>query len=292
MDRFYRILIAPFTFINNYFKSFIFLFIVILAWYFLHTPKEDYEEPNLARIELTGPIVSSDEMYKKVKKILSQKSIKGVLLIINSPGGLVAPSIEISDLIKELNEQIPVVAYVSGLMASGSYYGGMHANTIVANRGSMIGSIGVIFSSVNIEELMQKIGIKNQIITAGEYKQIGTPLRQWKDNEKKFLENLIKDQYDMFVNDVAAARHLDVKKYKDFAEGKVFIAEKALKLGLIDAIGNLDSSKQKLFQLTGVKDPIWYVPYTPSVLEEFINKLSTNISSQILNALTGLTARI
>ncbi|WP_416182643.1 signal peptide peptidase SppA [Helicobacter anatolicus] len=267
-----KIFIAPFAFITKYFKACIFFLILALIFANFNNEYTIDKNINLAKIYLNGPIVDSNSIYEQIKKIDTNPNIKGVLLLINSPGGAVGASVEISDLIKELNLKIPVVAYVQGVMASGSYYGGMHASKIFANRGALIGSIGVIFSSMNVENLMQKIGISTQGISAGEYKEIGTPMRKWTPQEKEFLNNLIQEEYHMFISDVAEARKLSISDYKKFAEGKIFSAKNAQKLGLIDEVGSMDDAINALKDLSQVQDPVWLEKNKfDDYLEKFLN---------------------
>lgn len=168
---------APITFIQRNFKTVFFL--TILYFVLDNTDTTKLQQPNLQIIELNGPIMIVDDVLEKIEKAKSDPNIQGVLLKVNSPGGAVAPSIEIAYAIKELNKIKPVVAYASGIMASGSYYASIWAQKIVANPGSMVGSIGVIIQSVDASELMSKIGIKPQTVKIGEYKETGTPTRIW-----------------------------------------------------------------------------------------------------------------
>ena len=275
------ILVAPFAFITKYFKACVFLLILLLIALSIETPKPS--NTNLAKIYLNGPILDSSSIYEQIKKIQSNPNIKGALLLINSPGGAVSASVEISDMIKDLSLKMPVVAYVQGMMASGGYYGGMYATKIIANRGALIGSIGVIFSGIDVAELMQKLGIKTQNIVAGAYKEVGIPTRAWNAQERAFLENLIQEEYKMFINDVANARGLNPKNYKQFAEGKIFSAKSALKLGLIDSIGSLDDAIAQLQDLAQVQTPVWL---EKSKLDSYLEKFLNSSVQALLNNLT------
>ncbi|MCX2716758.1 signal peptide peptidase SppA [Helicobacter sp. MIT 21-1697] len=276
-----RIFTAPLDFINKYFKALVFIFIVLL----IIAPSNDEDtshSPNLAKLYLTMPIYESESFAAQIEKITKNKNIKGVLLIIDSPGGAVGASIEIADMIKALAQKMPLIAYVQGSMASGSYYAGMYANEIYANRGALLGSIGVIFSGFNIEDLMGKIGIKEQGIKAGTYKEVGTMMRQWNAEEKQFLENLIQEQYTLFYQDVIKARssQLTSTDYHEFAEGKIFSAQKALQLGLIDKIGSMQEAVAALQQRTGVKEVIWL---KKDKFEAYMDKFLDSASSKILS---------
>lgn len=276
-----RIFTAPLDFINKYFKVIVFLFIAFL----ILAPdidKSDSVSPNLAKLYLTTPIYESESFAAQIEKITKNKNIKGVLLIIDSPGGTVGASIEIADMIKSLAQKMPVIAYTQGSMASGSYYAGMYANEIYANRGALIGSIGVIFNGLNIKEMLDKIGIKEQGIKAGSYKEVGTSMRQWSEEEKLFLENLLQEQYELFRKDVIKARgsRLKVVDYREFVEGKVFSAHKALQLGLIDKVGSMQEAVATLQQHTGVKEAIWL---KKDKFEVYMDKFLDSASSKILS---------
>lgn len=270
---------ATLDFIQKYFKALIFLLIILIL--IASTKSQTLQKPNLAKIELTGTILDSKEILKKIDRA-SRPNIKGVLFIVNSPGGAVAPSIEISLAIKKLREKKPVVAYAAGTMASGSYYSSIWANKIIANPGSIIGSIGVIFESANVQDLINKIGIKPQVVKAGKYKEVGTPFREWKSFEKEEIKKVINDTYNMFVKDVATARGLDIKDKEKFAEAHIFTARQAKKVGLIDKVGTIYDAKEELLKLSGVKHPVWQ---KEDKFEKLFNRLSEKTSSKIASML-------
>lgn len=276
-------IIKPFDFIQKYFKTFVFLLIVILI-FGSATQHKDLNS-NLAKIYLKGPIFESETFMSQIENLKNYQNIKGILLIIDSPGGTLGASVEIADIIKDLNESIPVVAYVQGTMASGSYYAGMYANTIVANRGSMIGSIGVIFNGYNIKDLMDKIGIKSQSLAAGEFKEAGTFTREWSQKEKEYLNKLLNQQYKMFITDVSNARNLDPDNYKSFAEGKIFSAYEALNLGLIDMVGSQVNAINILKELSGVKEIIWV---KNGILDTYLEKIASKAINQVFFNITKI----
>ncbi|HHO65180.1 MAG TPA: S49 family peptidase, partial [Epsilonproteobacteria bacterium] len=151
--------------IGDHFKGMLFLLIALVV--FMPESSTPLETANLQEIKLTGPIMSADKILKEIEEAQNNKHIKGVLLNVNSPGGAVPPSIEISYAIKELQKHKPVIAYASGVMASGSYYSSIYAKKIIANPGSIVGSIGVIMESADISELMDTVGVKTQIVKQG-----------------------------------------------------------------------------------------------------------------------------
>jgi len=276
---------APITFIQRNFKTF--LFLTILYFVFANTDTKNLETANLQIIELNGPIMVVDEVLEKIETAKFDNTIKGVLLKVNSPGGAVAPSIELAYAIKELKESKPVVAYASGIMASGSYYASIWADKIIANPGSMIGSIGVIMQSADASELMSKIGIKTQTVKVGKYKESGTPTRQWTDDERKELEKVTQDTYDMFVSDVADARNLKKEDHTLYADAHIFTSNQAKKVGLIDEVATISTAKKVLVDLTKVEKPIWS---KENKMDKFMQNMMNNTIANITTNLNGLVA--
>ncbi len=284
-----KILFLPITatisFIQNNFKAMIFLLIVFLL--FLPKFNHHMQRYNLETISLVGPIKNST-IVKQIDSARINKHVKGVLFIVNSPGGAVAPSIEISYAIKRLRQVKPVIAYASGIMASGSYLSSIWANKIIANPGSIIGSIGVIMEGYNLSGIMEKLGIKRQVIDAGKYKQIGTIYRKWKPDEKAELNKVIQATYFMFIKDVADARHLKVSNSLKFANAQIFTAAQAKKVGLIDSVGVLYNAKQKLIKLANIKHPRWK---KPSKISSFFQKFVAQTSIMLYSLFPQITLK-
>lgn len=244
---------APIKFIQDHFKAVIFVTIVLIVALNSDKPAP---KPNLYQISLFGPILDSEQFLNEVAKA-SEDHIKGVLLVVDSPGGAVAPSVEMMMAVRDLASKKPVVAYSAGVMASGSYYAGIWANQIVANPGSILGSIGVIMEGINAEKLLENIGIKMSVVKAGDLKEAGAFYREWSEAEKAQLKSVINSTYKMFVEDVAAARMIDIANEKQFANGRIFTAPQALEVGLIDGIGSINDAKSSVATLGAVIDPIW-----------------------------------
>ncbi|WP_407379264.1 signal peptide peptidase SppA [Helicobacter sp.] len=275
-------IIAVLECITKYFKAFVFILIVIILLISINPPAQ---QPNLAKIQLKGMILDSSMLRAQIDELHQYPSLKGVLLVVNSPGGAVGASVEISDLIKELAEKLPVVVHTEGVMASGAYYASIGASKIYANRGALIGSIGVIFSGANIKPLLDKIGYEPQTIAAGEYKEIGTYYRDWSAKERTFIQNLIKEEYNTFITDVANARKLDLANAQQFAEGKIFNATKAKELGLIDDILSRNQAIAQLKILSGVEKEEWL---EKSSWQSYIDSALESSLSSVFSALFGV----
>ena len=242
-------------FIQNNFKAMLFLLIVFLI--FAPESEKDFTPNNLQEISLVGPLFNTSEVVKQIDEAANNNKIKGVLLTVDSPGGAVAPSIEVAYAIKRLKAKKPVVVYARGTLASGSYYASIWADEIIANPGSMVGSIGVIMQGADLSSAMEKLGIKTQTVQAGKYKKLGTPDRAWKPYEINELNKVIQGTYDMFTQDVADARGLDINKRDQFANAHIFTASQAKDVGLIDELGVGYDAKLKVAELSGVRSPVW-----------------------------------
>ncbi|AXX86390.1 signal peptide peptidase SppA [Malaciobacter marinus] len=291
MRDFFRFMFSPIIaildFLTKYFKTIVFLTIMYFIVFDANdSTMNNMQTANLQKIELSGPIMDSTKVLEQVNQAKEDNNIKGVLFVVNSPGGAVAPSVEIAYAIKELKELKPVVAYASGVMASGSYYASIWANKIIANPGSMVGSIGVIFQGANVEELMQKIGVKTQTVKIGKYKEAGTPTRAWENFEKAELEKVIDDTYDMFITDVSSARGLKKANHKEFADAHIFTARQAKAVKLVDEVATLSFAQDELIKISKVSTPIWKKQDKfDKFIDKVINQAVTNFSIRFMDGL-------
>ncbi|WP_443408218.1 signal peptide peptidase SppA [Campylobacter sp. CFSAN093238] len=280
LKSFFKALGCGIKFINTYFKTFVLLLIII--WILIPSANSSSNLANLERIDLKGEIFDSSAVLEKIINAKNDSNIKGVLFVIDSPGGAFAPSMELALAIKDLKIKKPVLVYASGTMASGSYLAGVGANKILANPASFIGSIGVIMQGADLSGLANKLGIKEQTIQAGEFKSAGTFARAWNENERNFLQGLIDQSYDLFTGFVAKERALDLNKKDQWANARVFLAAKAKELGLIDGLSNYENAKKELEKLANVSNPIWK---EEDKIDKFLNRLEGQASSLISKSL-------
>lgn len=273
--------------IGQHFLGMLFLLIAFVV--LMPTSSTELKPANLQEIKLAGPILTAEEILKELEEAQKDANIKGVLLNVDSPGGSVPPSIEIAYAIKALKARKPVVAYASGIMASGSYYSSIYADTIIANPGSIVGSIGVIMESADLSGLMKTVGVKPQVVKQGTYKEAGTPTREWTPQERAELERLTKDTYHLFISDVAKARGLDVSKAAEYADAHIFSAARAKEAGLIDSVGVKSQAKAELIKRAKVTRPTWK---EKNKLESFMEQFAQKSVMHIQNYFYGLKASL
>jgi protease-4 len=189
-----------------------------------------------ARASSSGAMAVRD----RLRELIEDESVKGVLLSINSPGGTVGASKELYEAVKDLSETKPVVVSMLDQATSGGYYAASSATKIYANAGTLTGSIGVILSGFNAKELLDRVGIQPQTIKTGPYKDIFSPFRELGDPERQLLQDLLQSTYQEFITDVSKGRKLDLEVVRKLADGRLYTGQQAKDNKLVDAIGTLD----------------------------------------------------
>jgi protease-4 len=207
----------------------------------------------IAVMKIEGTIVESESVIEKIIKFRKNKNVKALILRINSPGGIVAPPQEIYEEVKKTCKEKKVIVSVESVAASGGYYIACAADTIIANPGTLVGSIGVMIPLENIGELLQKIGVSSAVIKSGKYKDIGSMTRPMTKDEEAVLQELIDDTYNQFVDVVAEGRGLTREQVLQIADGRVFTGAQALQLGLVDELGNLQDAIDLAANLVGIE---------------------------------------
>lgn len=238
-------------------------------------PFKKKTKKQIARIEITGAIAGETrQRVLKAFKTIEEKKFPALLLRIDSPGGTVGDSQEIYAALRRLQEEkdVKVVASFGNISASGGVYIGVGAKQIVANPGTITGSIGVILRGNNLERLLDKVGVSFQTIKSGPYKDILSFDRQLTSEEEQILQQLIDTSYDQFVKTVAEGRDLDVETVKTFADGRIFTGEQALELGVVDRLGTEEDARRWAAELAGL-DPKGAEYFTIEEPKPFINRL-------------------
>jgi protease IV len=207
----------------------------------------------LALIEITGVIEKSDDVIRQLKKYEDDSSVKGLVLRIDSPGGGVAASQEIFEQLMKFKENHKyIVVSMGSVAASGGYYVACAADTIFADPGTLTGSIGVIFSYPVIQNLMDKVGIKMQVVKSGKLKDVGNFAREPSPEDVAMLQSVIDDTYAQFVGVVAVGRNLEIDYVKSLADGSVFTGHQAKEKGLVDKLGSLEDAISKAGEMANL----------------------------------------
>ena len=223
----------------------------------LFTPSTNlFLTEKIGLLTVNGTISSSQKITSQIVKFREDRSIKAIILRVNSPGGMVGPSQEIY---REIQKTVPhkkVIVSMGAVAASGGYYISAAADKIVANPGTITGSIGVLMEFVRLEELMNKVGIDLEIVKTGEFKAMGSPDRKLTTSEREIIHELIFDLQRQFVEAIAAGRGLPMEKVRQIADGRIFSGARAMELGLVDVLGNFQDAVQLTKELTGIRGDV------------------------------------
>lgn len=211
---------------------------------------------NVGIVEIEGAIFSSKKTIEALKAFREDHDIKAIVVRIDSPGGSVGPSQEIYGEIMKTRKVKPVVASLGSVAASGGYYAASSCQGIMANAGTLTGSIGVIMEYANVKEIVEKIGLVPVVIKSGEFKDIGSPLREIKDGERELLQSLVDEIHMQFVQDAATARDMTIDAMAKLADGRIYTGASALNLNLIDRLGNLDDAISWAGEIAGIEGKI------------------------------------
>jgi protease-4 len=207
--------------------------------------------PTVAVVELTGEIRDAEQLVESLVSLRKDPQVVSVVLRIDSPGGGVAPSQELYEEIVRLREVKPIVASLGNIAASGGYYVAAATNVIVAAPGTLTGSIGVIMEFRQLQGLAEKIGLTEQVVKSGPYKDIGHPLRPMTDAERKLLQGMVDDVYQQFVDAVATGRNLDAARVRALADGRLYSGSQAKAAGLVDELGGLNTAVRVAWERAG-----------------------------------------
>lgn len=240
-----------------YFAVFALGFFVLMFW----LTRSDFDsdmawgDGQIGLIRIEGIITDSEEITQRLTQYHDNDRIRAILLRLDSPGGAVVPSQEIYDAVLKIREsgEKKVVTSMGTIAASGGYYIASASDFIMANPGTLTGSLGVIMEWVNVEGLLQKVGIAPTVIKSGANKDVGSPFRAMTDEERALLQNVSDDIHNQFIEAVARGRSLSIEAVRALADGRVFTGRQAKEVGLVDALGNLDDAIQKTADLAGLK---------------------------------------
>jgi protease-4 len=264
-----------------------FLVLAVTVASFMGRPANFVIGDKIGVIEVYGVIADSRQVIEQLHDFRDNDSIKAIVLRVDSPGGGVGPSQEIHDEVKAVDALKPVVVSMGSVAASGGDYIAASAREIVANPGTITGSIGVIMEFTNFQDLLDKIGLSSVVVKSGEYKDIGSPTREMTDTERKILQDLIDDVHSQFVASVAEGRKIDEAAVRLIANGSIYSGRRAMEMGLVDRMGNLDVAIKRAAEMAGIdgEPSVVYPPgkkprFIDLFIEETLNRLQFALQKQ------------
>jgi protease IV len=246
-----------------------------MVWFIKRSRKQ------IARIEISGAIAGGTrKRVLEALKTVEERKFPALLLRIDSPGGTVGDSQEIYAALKKLQEKTKIVASFGNISASGGVYIGMGAEHIVANPGTITGSIGVILRGNNIERLLDRVGVSFKTVKSGPYKDILAFDREMTEPERHILQELIDVSYRQFAETVAEGRNLPLETVRSFADGRVFTGQQALDLGLVDRLGTEEDARRWAAELADL-DPEKTKCFTLEERKPLLNRLLSRESASL-----------
>jgi protease-4 len=231
----------------------LFLVSIWVLSYFSNREESFWGGEKIAIVEVRGVILDPQPIVEKLVKLRKNEKIKAIVLRIDSPGGGVGPAQEIHAEVKKAQKEKKVLVSMGSVAASGGYYVACAADWIIANPGSITGSIGVIVESLNVEELLGKLGLRSVVVKSGKHKDLGSPLRPMTGEDRKLLQGVIDSVHEQFIRAVAEGRKLPLEKVRGLADGRIFSGDQARSLGLVDELGNLEDTIAMAAQMAGIR---------------------------------------
>ena len=249
----------------------------------------------IAVLEINGVISDDREVLEQLREFREDASVRGLLVSINSPGGSVAPSQSIYSAIRRMREEeeLPVVATIGNVGASGGYYVALGADSIVALPGSITGSIGVIMELPEVSGLMQKVGVDMRVVKSAENKDVGSPFREMTEEDRAILSAMVQDVYTQFFNVVVAERDLTAAQVRPLADGRIVSGNQALQAGLVDRVGNFEDALDLVGRMAGLgSEPNFFFPKEDdrSLLELLVGRESTRAAADLTRSLRSSSA--
>ena len=232
-------------------------------------------------INIVGPIVSAEPTVNELEKLRKRRDVAAIVIRIDSPGGLVAPTQEIYEKVKSVRIEKPIVASMATVAASGGYYIALGGDTIIANPGTIVGSIGVVINYPIMTELLEKVGVEFETVKSGELKDVGSYSRKATDADRVHLNEMVDDMYDQFVTAVTDNRPINREQVINLADGRVYTGLKSKELGLIDLIGTFEDAIKmagSMGQISGMPKTIQVNKKRPPVLDWLSGSLEKKVS--------------
>ena len=225
-------------------------FLVFISVIFTLISKGTMDKVALVRVE--GPIIEAKTVVEEINGYVKDSSVRAIVLRVDSPGGGVVPSQEIYNEVKKARAVKKVVVSMGSVAASGGYYISAPADRIVANPGTITGSIGVIMVVPNLKGLLEKVGIKTEVVKSGKNKDLASVFRGIGDEERQIIQGVMDDVHEQFIAAVAEGRKMEIDKTRKISDGRIFSGRQAIGVGLVDEIGDLDDAVKVAGKLAGI----------------------------------------
>lgn len=241
------------------------------------------DKVGIVRVE--GVITGSEEVIREVEELAKDDRVKAIVIRIDSPGGSVAPTQEIYDTILEVGKKKKVVASMGSVAASGGYLLACGAEKIVANPGTITGSISAIMHFANVQELMRKVGVTSSVIKSGKFKDIGSPVRDMTDEEKTLIRRLVDDVYEQLVDTVSQRRKMSRESVIRIADGRILTGRQALQAGLVDFLGNQKYAVRLAGKLAGIKgepEVVYPAKERPLFLDLLVESMAVSVKKALV----------
>ncbi|MBX3023251.1 MAG: signal peptide peptidase SppA [Bdellovibrionales bacterium] len=254
-------------------------------------PEEKASKASIMALDLDGVILDGKDILELLRKHRKDTNVKGVLIRISSPGGVVGPSQELHDEIKRTREEFkkPVIAYCASVAASGAYYAAVAADKIYTTPGCMVGSIGALIEFVNLEKLYDWAKIQRYAVTTGKFKDAGAEYKPLTPEARALFQELLDDVLVQFKQAIVDGRKMKMEELDKYADGRVFTGAQAVKLGFADQVGSWDDARAALGEMAGLgKDPKVFKAKKARGFREFFEEASESKMGAVVERLTQM----
>jgi protease-4 len=257
------------------------VFLVLLSFllsFLMFFKERDFGKPQIGILQIKGIILDAEEYLMAINAMAKDRSIKAIVVRIDSPGGSVGASQEIFEELKKIRVKKPVIVSMGSVAASGGLYVALGGTKIFASPGTVTGSIGVVLEIPNIEKLLKKIGVETETIKSGAYKDTGSIYRPLTPEEKEYLKEKVKLIHDQFIKAISEERKISIEKVKEFADGRIFTGEEAQSLGLVDELGNFwdaVNEAKRMAKITEAK--LVFLPKKKGFFSKILEEKSSSI---------------
>lgn len=240
------------------------------------------EKEGVGIVNIKGVITDSEEILDQLTRYRQSKFVKAIVVRIDSPGGAVGASQEIFREIARTDKVKPVVASMGSVTASGGFYAAIGAGSIVANPGTLTGSMGVILKFPNLEEIFDKIGYKDEVIKSGNLKDIGSPSRALTEEERNLLQALLDEVHEQFIADISNSRNIPIETIREIADGRIFSGQMAQHFGLVDQMGNFNDAVSLAANRAGIPSDNPHIIYPEEDQFPFLKLLAKQNPTSLL----------